>query len=436
MDKSVTTINAIGFIIIAVMALLMIILPRRYATLPLIITATYITFGQVLSVESLQFTAVRIIIFVGILRIIIRREFATITFNKIDTIIILYACTLALFSLLRRQDAINFTHSLGFVYDALGSYIIFRSLVRNADDYYMISKMMVFVMLPLAATMIFEKTTGRNIFSIFGGVPEYTIIRDGRLRCQGAFAHPILAGTFASTSIPFFITLWVKGKKQKILAVLGIVLATIITITTASSGPVMVYGAVIFGVLMWRLRDSMRIVRLITLFMIIGLHLFMQGPVWELIGKLGHLMGGTGWHRVMLINAAVEHFNEWWLYGSDYTRHWMPTGTLSSANHSDITNQFIGIGVKGGILPLVIFVAILFFCFRACGLRMKEIDPAEFPLKFTIWCLGVALFSHIVAFTSVAYFDQIFVFWYLLLAIIASLTASGAKIRDSRILKV
>lgn len=37
-----------------------------------------------------------------------------------------------------------------------------------------------------------------------------------------------------------------------------------------------------------------------------------------------------------------------------------------------------------------------------------------------IWSLGVSLFIHAVSFLSVSYFDQMIVFWYLLLAMISA----------------
>jgi len=191
----------------------------------------------------------------------------------------------------------------------------------------------------------------------------------------------------------------------------------------------MVYATVILGLFMWKLRDSMRMVRWVILFMIVALHLVMKASVWALIGKIGSVIGGTGWHRVALIDAAVEHFNEWWLLGTDYTRHWMPTGVTWSEKHTDITNYFISIGINGGLLSLILFVAILVYCFKTIGARLKEIDPAEFPKKFAMWCLGVSLFSHIMAFTSVSYFDQIIVFWYLLLAMIAGLAVNRVNMK-------
>ncbi len=421
MDEAITNINTIGFIFTVVMGTMLFLLPRRYAALPLILTASYMTLGQVVGIGPLHFTVFRIMIFLGCLRVIMRKEFAAITFNSIDKLIILFAIAYAIIYYLLRKDADAFISSLGFAYNALGLYFVFRSIVREESDYHLIFKMLAWVMVPLAISMAIEKTTQRNLFSIFGGIPEYTLIREGRLRCQGAFQHPILAGTFGSSSIPFFVALWIRGAGQKLTAVLGIVSATIITMASASSGPVMVYAAVILGLFMWKLRDSMRMVRWVLLFMIIALHLVMRAPVWALIGKVGSIIGGTGWHRVALIDAAIEHFNEWWLLGTDFTRHWMPTGVTWSEKHTDITNYFISIGINGGLLSLILFIAILAYCFKTIGIRLKEIDPAEFPKKFVVWCLGVSLFSHITAFTSVNYFDQIIVFWYLLLAMIAGL---------------
>jgi hypothetical protein len=431
MNDAITNVNLIGFIFIVVMGISMLFLPRRFAALPVIMTACYITLGQVMGVGPLHFSMMRMIIFFGCLRVIIRKEFRAITFNSIDKIIVAYVVTSAIVYYLLRQDTEAFINTLGFAYNALGLYFIFRAIVHDVSDYYLIFKMLAFVMVPLACAMLVEKATGRNFFSIFGGVPEFTMVREGKLRCQGAFSHPILAGTFGATSIPFFIALWVKGTGYKLAAVIGIISATIITITPSSSGPETAYAVVILGLFMWRLRDNMRMIRWVTLFALVALHMVMKAPVWALIGKLSEVIGGGGWHRVMLIDAAVDHFNEWWLLGTDYTRHWMPTGVTWSEKHTDITNHFIGIGIHGGLISLLLFVTSLVYCFKTIGVRMKEIDPADFPLKFTVWCLGVSLFSHIASFTSVSYFDQIIVFWYLLLAIIAALPVSSATTRYS-----
>ncbi len=414
------SLNFSSYIFVAVMSILLISLPRRFAPLPLMMTACYMTLGQAVVIGPLHFYVIRIMIFFGCLRVIIRKEFTAITFNSVDKSVIAFVFISALIYYLLRKDSDAIISSLGTSYNALGLYFIFRSVVRDESDYYSTFKMLALVMMPMAFSMLIEKVTGRNFFSMFGGVPEYTVVRGGKLRAQGAFQHPILAGTLGATSIPFFIALWVKGE-SKAFAAIGLVMATIITITPASSGPVMAYVTVIIGLIMWHLRDNMRVVRWITLFTLIGLHMVMKAPVWALIGKLSGLIGGTGWHRVALIDAAIAHFDEWWLLGTDYTRHWLPTGVTWSEKHTDITNNFIGIGIRGGIISLIIFIVILVCCFRAVGIKVKEIDPNKFTYKFTVWCLGVSLFAHVTSFISVCYFDQIIVFWYLLLAMIGLL---------------
>ena len=239
--------------------------------------------------------------------------------------------------------------------------------------------------------------------------------------------HPILAGTFGATSIPYFLALWGRGKSNPLIAIFGIISAVIITITPASSGPVVAFIFAIIGTSMWAIRHHMRAVRWGILLALVSLHTVMKAPVWALIGKMSEVIGGTGWHRVMLIDAAIEHFNEWWLLGTDYTRHWMPTGVTWSEKHTDITNQFISVGIQGGILSLILFVALIVLCYQGIGKMMKETLQIEPKSAFITWCLGASLTAHIASFTSVHYFDQMIVFWYLLIAMISAGVSSLSR---------
>ena len=425
MEDAATNVSFIGLVFVALMGVMVLFVKRRMTPLPLIMTACFVTFGQVVGVGPLHFYMIRIIIFLGFLRIIIRKELSEVKFNSVDKIIFLYVFTQGTIYFLLRIDTEAFINSMGFVYNALGIYLIFRSVIYEENDYYTVFKFLAIVMVPLALSMTIEKFTARNFFSIFGGVPEYTMIREGKLRCQGAFMHPILAGTFGASSIPMFVALWVKEKEKRYISFLGIISGTIITIASASSGPIMVYGGVILGLFMWKFNDNMRMVRWITVISILSLHIVMKAPVWALIGRVSEIVGGGGWHRVMLIDAAISHFSEWWLLGTDYTRHWMPTGVSWSGKHTDITNEFIGVGIKGGLISLILFIAIIIFGFKTIGIKIKEIDPSDFPKRFMVWCLGVSLFSHMMAFISICYFDQIIVFWYLSLALIAGLVKNN-----------
>lgn len=410
------------------MGLLVLALPRRSAILPIIMTACFITLGQVIVFASLNFTMFKIIIFFGLARIIFRKEVFSIRLHAIDKLLIAYVIVSATaYTLLRNGSGEAIVSQLNFISTSLFPYVIFRALIHDLGDIKAILIILALVTLPVAVAMTIESTTGRNLFSAFGGVPEFTAVRDGKLRCQGAFSHPILAGSFGATSLPFMIALWFWADGRKWIAGLGAISATIITITSASSGPVLTYVIALIAMAMWFLRDHMRAVRWSMLLTLLGLHLVMKAPVWALIGKLSEIIGGTGWHRVMLIDAAISHFDEWWLFGTDHTRHWLPTGVTWSEEHTDITNHFIGVGIQGGLLSLILFVVIIVFCFKNLGMKLKEFRSSGFPVQFTVWCVGAVLVGHLASFTSVRYFDQIIVFWYLLLAIVTAISMIPAE---------
>jgi hypothetical protein len=298
-------------------------------------------------------------------------------------------------------------------------------LIRDFDDVKRIILVIALVCLPLAVSMLIEYRTGTNLFSVFGGVSEMTMIRDGRLRCQGPFGHPILAGNFAATSIPFLIGFVLAGERFRSIALLGSISATLVVVLSSSSGPIMSYAAGGIWLLMFPLRKNIRIIWYALAVTFVGLQLVMKAPVWFLIGRLGNIMGGTGWARSVLIDEAIKHFGEWWLIGTNYTAHWAADNELitlpNDPNMVDITNQFIFIGVSGGILTLALFVIIIIACFRTIGAVVPRTEGG-FSKKIILWSLGAALFSHVTSFVSVAYFDQNIVFWYLLLAIIGSST--------------
>jgi hypothetical protein len=413
-------INIVTISFTLMMGIITLFLPRRFTGIPILILACYMTLGQRIIIATADFTMLRIILLFCWIRIILRGELSSIKINTIDKILILYIFSaIVTYTLLWNTTAALIT-SLGLAYDAIGLYFFFRILIRDFDDINLLVKTLAIIIVPLAGLMLVEKATGKNLFYIFGGVPMFSQIREGSVRCQGSFGHPILAGTFGATSLPFFIALWFRDEGSKMLPIIGFIAATIIAVTPASSGPAMAYLFAIIAMLMWRFREHMRAIRWGILIALISLHMAMKAPVWYLIGKLGHLIGGSGWHRSDLIDSFIHHFSEWWLIGTTYTRHWMPTGVLYSPDQTDITNQFIRVGVDGGMVTLILFIAVIVLCFRGVGQALKAAKNEPFAIRIILWAMGAALVAHIASFISVRYFDQIIVFWYLLLAMIST----------------
>ena len=165
----------------------------------------------------------------------------------------------------------------------------------------------------------------------------------------------------------------------------------------------------------------MRFFRWGLVLLLVALHIVMKAPVWFLIARIGDLIGGGGWHRAALIDAAIRHFNEWWLMGTTYTANWMATGLAIDPNSSDITNQFISEGVNGGLISMCLFIWLVVKCFKITGETARNEEALSRSEQFMIWSLGCTLLAHVASFFSVSYFDQIIIFWYLLIAMSATL---------------
>jgi hypothetical protein len=422
-----TFITPLGMAFTLLMGILLLILPRKYALLPVVLLMCYMTMGMRLMVADLNFTMIRILLLFGTVRILARQEFRRLKLNAIDWTILWFVLASSVTYILLWGNFDAFKNKLGVAYNLLGFYFFFRFVVRSLDDILRAFKILALSIVPLAMMMLFEKTTGRNPFAIFGGVPEMTLVRDGALRCEGPFAHPILAGTFGATLFPYFVALWWQSRKSRWIAVLGMASSLAIIFACASSGPVLAWAAGCAGLAMWRWRKYLRAIRWAMVMIPVCLQMVMKAPVWFLIGRVGVVGGSDGYHRAYLIDRCIYNFSNWWLLGTKSTNAW-----AAADNHLfDVTNQYVATAADGGLLALILFIVILVRCFRGVGVATRGAKQRREPvgMQKTIWALGCALLVHVISYVSVTYFDQNFVNWFLLLAMIAAVSAAYPLLR-------
>ncbi len=405
--------NPLGVLLFLISAIALMSVPRKWATIPLLMGVIFITHGQAINLGGIKLPVFRMLLAVGFLRVIVKGEGIAGGLNAIDKLMMALCGWLFFASFFHEAGAAAAgpVFIVGKIAEIGLCYLLIRSFCRDIDDFASIMGVIAIMLVPVALEMVQEKFTGKNIFSAtFGGVVEAVVERDGKLRARGPFRHAILAGTVGAALVPIMLGLWRRNPRA---AKIGLAACMTMVATCASSGPVLSVGFAMFGVFLWRFRSMMGMIRWSIPIGYAVLAMVMTRPVYYIIGELS-MGGSTGWHRSHLIDSSIKYFGDWWAFGTDYTRSWMPTGVTFSEEHTDITNYFLAFGVMGGFLAVLLLIAMAWVAFKWVGNIIDHMpDDDETGDRFMIWCMGASLFSHVATSISVAYYDQsVFFFWF------------------------
>jgi hypothetical protein len=156
--------------------------------------------------------------------------------------------------------------------------------------------------------------------------------------------------------------------------------------------------------------------------------------VWYLFAHVSNITGGDGWHRSYLIDVAYHHFGKWWLWGMpiNETSGWFPYG-LGTRSQADITNQFISLGLAAGVGAIILFILLLKRAYSGLGKTLAVVRSSTLETsnaEFLLWGLGVVLAVHITNWFGITYFDQMYVVWFMQLAVVSTLSEQRLRLPD------
>jgi len=433
--------TAIGLTILIVLMVVILLMPRQWAALGVIAGVIYLTAGQHLYIGGLNIFAIRFIEVAGIIRIISKKEFSFEKLTIIDKSFIVFQCVYLLAFFIRSVVETSLietrAYRIGFLVDGLMSYFIFRGLLNDPTELKLFLKKCAILIIPFALFMGIEGMTGKNLFFFMGGVPEIPVLRDEYYRSQASFGVAITAGSFGATMLPLFIYTAISPD-GRLWGTIGVIACLVITITSHSSGPLLGFIAGISAWMCWSLRTRMREVRWAIVGFFIVLQLMMKPPIWFIFSKISAVIGGEGWHRSNLIDQFVNHFKDWWLMGMslEKTGNWAATRLESGS--VDVTNAYVAIGISGGLISLLLFIRLIVKCYRSLGASMQVARGDLINGKqneLLLWGIGCTLFTHVVNITAVRYWDQMFVIWYMTLALVSSITAYFLQVKSKEHVK-
>jgi hypothetical protein len=395
---------------------------RRLATIFFLLGILYLTKGPGLEIGGVMLHPYRLLLLVGVIRILIRGEKSEMKGVFVDKLVLGSVAWLMFAQIFHEQgDGSGIVYNLGVAFEVLASYFLIRIWCRNLEDVDALVAPLALMLVPIALSMIAEKSLQTNPMGIFGG-GQWVNIREGVIRSRGTFAHAILAGSFAAACFPIVVSCW---NRNKIIAIIGGVSATSMVITCHSSGPLVSFVITCAIMASWRFRHYAKAAVWCAILGYLVIDLISNRPGYHAIVTRLDLTGSsTAYYRCLLIDTAIAHFNEWWLIGTDFTAHWVQPGVGSiilGGKHMDITNMYIGAGVSGGILSVLMLFAVIAAAVRNAVILStdEQMVPAA-DARFSIWCFGAALGSLGVSGLSTSFFDQSGAFIWIFTAIVSS----------------
>ena len=422
-----TFLNPIVLLLILIVGVLILVWPRGKVIAPFIAAAILIPTDQVIVVDGLHFPMLRVLALFGIIRLV-REKISSKArifsggINRMDLAVIFFALSTGVAGVLLFREMGALIFQLGNIYTTFGLYFLLRFLIRDKEDIVRMVGTLAWIAPVIAAAMIWEVKTGHSPFALLGGAKASwygnLMERDGRFRALGCFGHPILAGTFGAIALPLFVLLWRQGKNYRTLAAVGIASTAVIIVTSNSSTPILAYVGGVFALCLWPLRNWMRTIRWSIAGVLVFVHIIWKQPVWYLIAKVDLAGGSSSWHRFALIDQCIRHFGDWWLIGVKSTQDW-------GWDMWDTANQYVGTCDSSGLLPFLLFMAILVYGFKYLGRARGVVRDKK--TRLFLWALGASLFANVVSFFGISYWDQTQVVWYGLLAAISAAAVIRAE---------
>jgi hypothetical protein len=410
--------SLLGILFFVICATSLLVVSRRAAPIPLLVGCCYMTIGQGTQILGMSFPVYRLLLATGLLRVLLKGEGLVGGANRVDKLVLTFAIWVMFASFFHLNiPGAGPQYSSGILFNVCVSYFLIRCFCQDGEDAVRLVQVVALLMVPVAGEMVLEKLTGRNLFAVLGGVPEFVGMREGKLRAQGPFMHPILAGTVGAVCVPLIFGI---RRSNPSVAYLGIGACVAMVLASASSGPIMSLAAGLFAIALWYQRRNVRRLLWAALGFYLFLEVVMNRPAYYLLSSIDISGGSTGWHRAFLIEQSIHYLSEWWLFGTDITLHWIPNGVIIQGRNVDITNYYIGVGLLGGLTAVGLYLAILWHSFRMVVVATAEDAPGDPETHFMIWCFGAALFAHAATSVSVSYFDQSVFFLWMTIGIASS----------------
>ncbi len=368
-----------------------------------------------ITIGGLHFYAIRIIAIVSLGKLWLGSKPPKYKFfNLIDNLFISYnliGFIAYVIASVNKSEA--FIYTLGETVDTIFVYLVFRYILQSSESIKLAIKTFCYCIIALLPFVVFEYFTSNNLFPILFG-SSMTEIRDGEIRAAATFSHAILFGSFSASVFP---ALWSEYKTEKqIKYLLASICCVFYIIACSSSSPIVAFAGVVSLLCLFKWKHHSKKLFFAVILATLFIHFARDAPIWQfLYVRIPLKASSTGWHRYLLVEAALREFSKWWLVGyGDMGADWhIKYWPYAHATFTDFTNHYLLLGAKGGVFAMATFIALCYKTVKATGsLALRSKND-----QWLWWGLTTMMISHCISFLSVAYFGQITMLLYFNIAI-------------------
>src|SRR5580704_10156366 len=162
-----TTLAPIVLIAMIIAILLILVLPRKYALLPLFFVLLLVPVGQQVVVGGVHLFVSRILVLFGLFKMFLTKlmsqgDLAGGGFNSIDRAFLWCALCQAAAAVLLFRSTDALVNQSGLLLDFVGGYFLLRFLIQDEEDIFRVIKCFALVALIIAFSMVVDLFTLNN----------------------------------------------------------------------------------------------------------------------------------------------------------------------------------------------------------------------------------------------------------------------------------
>lgn len=418
--------QALTLILAAIISCAVLLSPPARAFSIYIITLLFYPVYLVVQLGTLDISLARIVVTILLLRCLlnarIRAKFKWcsldwwVTFGAIANLCI----ALAAWKMPMMKSLEN---EAGHLIDTYFAYLAARLCLTDYKAIVTSVKWIAIALVPLAMLGVIESYTGWGPYyklvkyCPWQQVSEPTLnIRSGFYRAIGPFSHPILFGAAFAMFLPMVYWLRHQGGSWRTMSYIIIGILAIGALSSMSSGPVMMLIFATCFLLLERHKNYVKPILILIAVSCVLVQVLSNRTFYHVLASYADPIGGSGWHRAMLLDMAIKHFSEWWLVG--YGQQDPGWGAALGMTWTDITNHYLVAGVKYGMLGVIALCGVLIVSVRML-IRLYKSNRSPLLMSW-YWAMGSVIVAFIISFNAFHLFGQANTLFYCILGFVGS----------------